>query len=81
MTDKTPHDIVMEAIDLIGKDVRILVQVRNGVVVYQGTVSGYAEMGDTASVTLDDCHLARGVTIADHMLFDAKDVIDIEGTS
>lgn len=77
-----PHDIIMEALDLMGHEVKLFTQSAGhwgSVGIFWGTISGVAEMGDVASVTIDDFRAEYASSErVDHMLIDAKTIIHIE---
>lgn len=78
-----PHYILMEALDLMGREVKIFTQASHanfgGVAIWWGTISGVSEMGEVAHVTVDDfrAEYASSERIAHHLV-DAASIIHIE---
>jgi hypothetical protein len=77
-----PHDIIMEALDLMGREVKLFTQSAGhwgSVGIFWGTVSGVSEKGTKATVTIDDFRAGYADSErVDHMLLDASTIIHIE---
>lgn len=76
------HDIIMEARDLMGREVKLFTQADasafGGVGIFWGTISGVSEKGSTAHVTVDGFRAGYdSAERADHMLVEARKIIHI----